>query len=96
MGAPSPTRHETERKGDGHVRTWVNISAASKDDPWGEGCRLVEEALDGVIGSECNEVEDTDAGATISFFAEDNLLKAIDALVARFGEGILFWHKDVA
>ena len=76
--------------------TWVDISFASKDDPWGEGCRLVEETLDGVIDSESNDVEDTDAGATIAYFDEDNLLKAIDALVARFGEGILFRHKDVA
>lgn len=76
--------------------TWVNISVASKDDPWNEGCRLVEEVLDGVVDSERNEVEDSDAGATIAYSNEENLLKAVDALVAKFGENILFSYKDVA
>ena len=76
--------------------TWVNLEAVSKDDPWDEGCTKISEALDAVITDERNDVEDSDAGATIAYFKEENLLKAVDTLVERFGEKVLYSHKEVA
>jgi len=76
--------------------TWVNLELASKDDPWNEGCEKIEKVLDEAVSSERNGVEDSDAGATIAYSEEENLLKAVDALVAKFGEGILYSYKDVA
>lgn len=76
--------------------TWVNLEAVSKDSPWDEGCTKIVEALDVVITDERNDVEDSDAGATIAYAKEENLLKAVDALVERFGEKVLYPYREDA
>jgi len=67
---------------------FANIGVLSEDDPWGKGCEMVEKAVNDAIGGD-HVVDDYDSGPTMSFYTEEDLLGAIDALVASFGDDAL-------
>lgn len=69
--------------------TGVNIYQIDPEDPWDRGCDLASNALKAVFGRYI-DIIDWDSGPTIEFDTEDDLLKAMDALKAKFGDKALF------